>query len=97
MPPIGQHNRQNTWRPPQACVAGLNAEQIGSRWLIFQNADRRLQPVGEINGARYVNDSKANNVEAAWYALTASSSLLCGLRAAPTKATTTVACLQTAA
>ena len=25
--------------------------------------------MGEINGARYINDSKATNVEAAWYAL----------------------------
>ena len=35
----------------------------------FQNAEHRLQRVAEINGVEYINDSKATNVEAAWYAL----------------------------
>ncbi|OGX88558.1 UDP-N-acetylmuramoyl-L-alanine--D-glutamate ligase [Hymenobacter glacialis] len=69
-PLIGQHNRQNTLAAALvARVAGLSAEQIEAGLATFQNADHRLQPVGEIDGARYVNDSKATNVEAAWYAL----------------------------
>ncbi|MBJ6109644.1 UDP-N-acetylmuramoyl-L-alanine--D-glutamate ligase [Hymenobacter sp. BT523] len=69
-PLIGQHNRQNTLAAVLAArVAGLEPEQIEAALATFQNADHRLQLVGEINGARYINDSKATNVEAAWYAL----------------------------
>ncbi|GAB3334611.1 UDP-N-acetylmuramoyl-L-alanine--D-glutamate ligase [Hymenobacter humi] len=69
-PLIGQHNRQNTLAAVLvARVAGLSTEQIEAALATFQNADHRLQPVGDINGARFINDSKATNVEAAWYAL----------------------------
>lgn len=69
-PLIGQHNRQNTLAAVLAArVAGLSTEQIEAGLATFQNADHRLQVVGEINGARFINDSKATNVEAAWYAL----------------------------
>ena len=69
-PLIGQHNRQNTLAAVLAArVAGLEADQIEAALATFRNADHRLQLVGEINGARYINDSKATNVEAAWYAL----------------------------
>ncbi|MBD2767686.1 UDP-N-acetylmuramoyl-L-alanine--D-glutamate ligase [Hymenobacter sp. BT664] len=69
-PLIGQHNRQNTLAAVLAArVAGLSSAQIEAGLATFQNADHRLQPVGEINGVRFINDSKATNVEAAWYAL----------------------------
>jgi UDP-N-acetylmuramoylalanine--D-glutamate ligase len=69
-PLIGQHNRQNTLAAVLAArVAGLETGQIEAALATFQNADHRLQLVGEINGTRYINDSKATNVEAAWYAL----------------------------
>ncbi|UOQ96226.1 UDP-N-acetylmuramoyl-L-alanine--D-glutamate ligase [Hymenobacter sp. 5317J-9] len=69
-PLIGQHNRQNMMAAVLAArVAGLNSGQIESALATFHNADHRLQPVGEIGGVRYINDSKATNVEAAWYAL----------------------------
>ncbi|HEX8506321.1 MAG TPA: UDP-N-acetylmuramoyl-L-alanine--D-glutamate ligase [Hymenobacter sp.] len=69
-PLIGQHNRQNTLAAVLAArVAGLSPQQIEASLATFQNADHRLQLVGEINGARFINDSKATNVEAAWYAL----------------------------
>jgi UDP-N-acetylmuramoylalanine--D-glutamate ligase len=69
-PLIGQHNRQNMLAAViTARVAGLTRPQIESALATFQNADHRLQLVGEINGVRYINDSKATNVEAAWYAL----------------------------
>ena len=69
-PLIGQHNRQNTLAAVLAArVAGLETAQIEAALATFQNADHRLQLVGEINGVRYINDSKATNVEAAWYAL----------------------------
>ncbi|UOR03808.1 UDP-N-acetylmuramoyl-L-alanine--D-glutamate ligase [Hymenobacter aerilatus] len=69
-PLIGQHNRQNILAAVLcARVAGIEREQIESALATFRNADHRLQPVGEINGATFINDSKATNVEAAWYAL----------------------------
>ena len=69
-PLIGQHNRQNMMAAIIAArVAGLSRTQIEAALATFQNADHRLQLVGEINGAKYINDSKATNVEAAWYAL----------------------------
>ncbi len=69
-PLIGQHNRQNTLAAVLAArVAGLRPAQIEAALATFQNADHRLQLVAEINGVRFINDSKATNVEAAWYAL----------------------------
>ncbi|MBX0290553.1 UDP-N-acetylmuramoyl-L-alanine--D-glutamate ligase [Hymenobacter sp. HSC-4F20] len=69
-PLIGQHNRQNMLAAVLcARIAGLTAEQIEAGLATFRNADHRLQSVGEINGATFINDSKATNVEAAWYAL----------------------------
>jgi len=69
-PLIGQHNRQNTLAAVLAArVAGLGTAQIEAGLATFRNADHRLQVVGEIDGVRFINDSKATNVEAAWYAL----------------------------
>ncbi|WP_426061430.1 UDP-N-acetylmuramoyl-L-alanine--D-glutamate ligase [Hymenobacter sp. B1770] len=69
-PLIGQHNQQNMAAAVLAArVAGLSTEQIEAGLATFQNADHRLQLVGEINGVCFINDSKATNVEAAWYAL----------------------------
>ncbi len=69
-PLIGQHNRQNTLAAALAArVAGLSTAQIEAGLATFRNADHRLQIVAEINGVKFINDSKATNVEAAWYAL----------------------------
>ncbi|MFD2786641.1 UDP-N-acetylmuramoyl-L-alanine--D-glutamate ligase [Hymenobacter rubripertinctus] len=69
-PLIGQHNRQNTLAAVLcARIAGLDAARIETGLASFRNADHRLQLVGEHNGVRFINDSKATNVEAAWYAL----------------------------
>ena len=67
---IGQHNRQNLAAAILAArVVGVSPVQIEQGLATFQNADHRLQLVGEINGVQYIDDSKATNVEAAWYAL----------------------------
>jgi len=69
-PLIGQHNRQNMMAAVLcARIAGIEKSDIEAGLATFQNADHRLQLVGEINGVRFINDSKATNVEAAWYAL----------------------------
>ena len=69
-PLIGEHNRQNVLAAILvARVAGVEKARIEQALGSFHNADHRLQLVAEINGVEYINDSKATNVEAAWYAL----------------------------
>ena len=52
-PLIGQHNRQNTLAAVLAArVAGLGTEEIEAGLATFQNADHRLQVVGERAGCR---------------------------------------------
>ncbi|RZK22506.1 MAG: UDP-N-acetylmuramoyl-L-alanine--D-glutamate ligase, partial [Hymenobacter sp.] len=69
-PLIGEHNRQNVLAAVLAArVAGVGIAQIEQALGTFHNADHRLQLVGEVNEVAYINDSKATNVEAAWYAL----------------------------
>ena len=67
---IGKHNQYNTAAAVLAArLAGVMPEVITTALATFKNADHRLQTVGEANGVRYINDSKATNVEAVWYAL----------------------------
>ncbi|TPG71943.1 UDP-N-acetylmuramoyl-L-alanine--D-glutamate ligase [Hymenobacter nivis] len=69
-PLIGEHNRQNVLAAVLAArTAGVGIAQIEGALATFRNADHRLQAVGEVAGVEYINDSKATNVEAAWYAL----------------------------
>ncbi len=69
-PLIGRHNVQNIAAAALAArVAGLGPHQIEQALATFQNADHRLQLIAEIDGVKFINDSKATNVEAAWYAL----------------------------
>jgi UDP-N-acetylmuramoylalanine--D-glutamate ligase len=69
-PLIGQHNLQNMAAAILAArVAGASPEQIEAALYTFQNADHRLQLVRELAGVQFIDDSKATNVEAAWYAL----------------------------
>jgi len=67
---IGEHNRQNVLAAVMAArVAGVERAVIERALGTFHNADHRLQQVAEIDGVQFINDSKATNVEAAWYAL----------------------------
>ena len=69
-PLIGQHNRQNLAAAILAArVAGATPAQIEAALGSFHNADHRLRLVADWEGIQFINDSKATNVEAAWYAL----------------------------
>jgi len=69
-PLIGEHNRQNVLAAVLAArVAGVSGSAIEQALGSFHNADHRLQLVAETDGVQYIDDSKATNVEAAWYAL----------------------------
>ncbi len=67
---LGQHNQQNILAALLlAGLAGATDAQMEAGLATFRNADHRLQPVGEVDGVLYLTDSKATNVEAAWFAL----------------------------
>ena len=53
-----------------ACnIAGIDKETILKGLSDFPGVEHRLEKVGNFNGVYYVNDSKATNVDACWYAL----------------------------
>ncbi|TXK44472.1 UDP-N-acetylmuramoyl-L-alanine--D-glutamate ligase [Pontibacter qinzhouensis] len=69
-PLIGKHNQYNTMAAVTvAKLLGLEDEQIATALGTFRNAEHRLQEVGVAKEVTYINDSKATNVEAVWYAL----------------------------
>jgi len=66
----GEHNRANAMSVIIAanCI-GLPQEKIIEGLRSFQGVEHRLELVKEINGVKYINDSKATNVDSVWYAL----------------------------
>jgi UDP-N-acetylmuramoylalanine--D-glutamate ligase len=68
----GLHNRENAAAATAAArAAGISDEQIGEALRTFPGVPHRLELVRELNGVRYVNDSKATNVAAALRAIAA--------------------------
>lgn len=66
----GQHNLYNAMAATLAAhLMGVDWEPIRKALTTFQGVPHRLEFVRELHGVRYVNDSKATNVDAAWYAL----------------------------
>ncbi len=66
----GIHNTYNSMAA--AVVASLldvRKETIRESLSNFQNAEHRLEFVRKVNGIDFINDSKATNVNSAWYAL----------------------------
>ncbi len=62
----GAHNRENAAAAVAAArAAGVGEEAIADGLRTFAGVPHRLEPVGEVNGVRFVNDSKATNVAAA--------------------------------
>ncbi len=70
LPIPGKHNQLNASAAiTAALLAGATADQIREGLKTFKNTSHRLEPVVEINGVRFINDSKATNVDAVFYAL----------------------------
>jgi UDP-N-acetylmuramoylalanine--D-glutamate ligase len=68
----GAHNRENAAAATAAARAlGVPDETIAEALKTFPGVPHRLEPVGEVGGVLYVNDSKATNVAAALKALAA--------------------------
>lgn len=68
--PPGGHNKENLLAAAAAALAfGVAPESIRRGAMAFRGVEHRLEPVAEIDGVRYINDSKATNVDAAIKAL----------------------------
>ncbi len=66
----GKHNIYNSMAAALAAKAsGISDESIRSSLKSFSPIEHRLEPVLSIADVLYVNDSKATNIDAAWYAL----------------------------
>lgn len=69
---LGRHNALNaTAAAATGLAAGLDIDAVRAGLASFDGVVHRLEPVAEIGGVRYVNDSKATNVAAAEVGLSA--------------------------
>ncbi len=66
----GVHNVHNAQAAAFAALAvGIAPEVIERSICSFSPVEHRLEPLAEIEGVLYINDSKATNVDSVWYAL----------------------------
>ncbi len=66
----GKHNIYNSLAAGIAAnIAGIKEENIKKSLSDFPGVEHRLEKVATVGGILYVNDSKATNVDACWYAL----------------------------
>lgn len=66
----GKHNIYNSMAAALAAkVSGIDNRVIREAFATFKPIEHRLEPVQTIKDVLYINDSKATNVDAAWYAL----------------------------
>jgi UDP-N-acetylmuramoylalanine--D-glutamate ligase len=70
----GVHNLYNAMAASLAArIMGIAAPSIRATLKNFKGVEHRLEPVRDVGGVRYINDSKATNVASVWYALQAYS------------------------
>jgi UDP-N-acetylmuramoylalanine--D-glutamate ligase len=66
----GKHNQYNSMAAGLAAqILNIHNDVIRESLQQFAGVDHRLQYVATVKGVRYVNDSKATNVNSCWYAL----------------------------
>ena len=66
----GKHNIYNSLAAGIASnIAGIKKEDIRRSLSDFPGVEHRLEKVCRVGGVQYINDSKATNVDACWYAL----------------------------
>ena len=66
----GKHNIYNSLAAGIASnISGIKKEVIRRSLGDFPGVEHRLEKVAKVGGVQYVNDSKATNVDACWYAL----------------------------
>lgn len=68
----GMHNVYNSMAAALAAqMVGVNISSIRSTLRNFKGVEHRLELVRELGSVRFVDDSKATNVDSVWYALQA--------------------------
>ena len=66
----GKHNMYNSLAAGIAAhLSGIADETLRQSLSDFEGVEHRLQKVARVGGVQYINDSKATNVDACWYAL----------------------------
>ncbi len=66
----GLHNLYNSMAAGlSACLLDIRKEDIRRALENFEGVEHRLEYVATVDGVRWVNDSKATNVNSCWYAL----------------------------
>jgi UDP-N-acetylmuramoylalanine--D-glutamate ligase len=66
----GLHNTYNSMAAGlTATVLNVKKESIRASLMDFQGVEHRLEYVATVRNVRYINDSKATNVNSCWYAL----------------------------
>ncbi len=66
----GPHNLQNSAAAALAAIlAGVSPEKIAAVLEKFPGVEHRLEDVGTVAGIKFINDSKATNVDSVCYAL----------------------------
>jgi UDP-N-acetylmuramoylalanine--D-glutamate ligase len=66
----GRHNLHNGLATALAArAAEIRIDAIRDSLMRFEGVEHRLEQVRELDGVRFINDSKATNVNAVWYAL----------------------------
>jgi UDP-N-acetylmuramoylalanine--D-glutamate ligase len=69
---LGKHNVENALAAAAICYyAGIEVSVISEALKEFAGVEHRIEFCGEVNGAKYYNDSKGTNVDAAVTALRA--------------------------
>lgn len=67
---VGNHNVANSLAASIASkILKISNENIRNSLMTFQAVEHRLENVAEIGGVNFINDSKATNVNATYYAL----------------------------
>ena len=66
----GRHNLYNSLAAGiTANIAGVSSDKLRESLASFNGVEHRLEKAGRVRGIDFVNDSKATNVNACWYAL----------------------------
>ena len=66
----GKHNTQNALAAGIAArLVEIRTDSVRESLQDFTNVEHRMEFVAKVNGIEFINDSKATNINAAWFAL----------------------------